>query len=149
MSEELHKRIDAARAEVADIQKERTEILKWADSLGFPLYELPPANREELVKRYNKFQYLSSRLTIAQQDLSTLLLEAQAENSKNLNKITGNLRDSSTRLEFFSLLLVLVALLTLIGQFQIITDPTTRIFVSLAGATIVVIALILLSRIGR
>jgi hypothetical protein len=95
LSQSLSKRIEEAREDVERIQAEREEVKKWTDKIHLPLHQLPPANQVAEVDQYNKFHFLSSQLAVAQQVLSSLVLESLTESTNQLNSSVKILNESA------------------------------------------------------
>jgi hypothetical protein len=131
-------------------------------------------NRQDLVEQYEKFHYLSGQLTIARQDLSSLLLESLGDSSKRLENLSASLDNSikaldtaaesqlattkalagySRRLEVFTeALILLTAILSVVGFsnyiFEVFRDQGYTVAGALFWTTVDDFLLILLIFVG-
>ena len=173
MSDALNKRIDDARAKVAKIQSERDVVVEWTTKISLPLHHPPPANMPAEVDQYEKFHYLSGQLNLAQQDMSSLLLErqnqvssetkqsiqelreetsklvkateSQAEATRQLDETVIRLEKSSGRLEYLTSLLVAVAVLSIVSPLIPSTDFQTRVILTVILLGVLLAAFYLIS----
>jgi len=95
LNEPLSKRIEEARNEVDKIQSDLEEVKKWTDKIHLPLHQPPPADKVAEADQYNKFHYLSTQLAVAQQILSSLLLQSLKESTDKLDSSVKALDDSA------------------------------------------------------